>query len=377
MSFEKFNSRILNKSGKKRILALDGGGIRGLMTVQMLKELESVIQQKTNNPNAKIRDYFDLIGGTSTGAILAGAIAIGKTADELHDIYTDVGKGIFKPSFFRRGFFRAKFATKPINDALNKHFQDKTMEDIAHEGVGLAIVTKRADTCSVWVIDNNPNGKYFNYADGPNKDYQLKQIIRASTAAPMYFDSEEIKISESQMGRFVDGGVSPHNNPAFQLFMLSTIKGYKYEWETGDDNLFILSLGTGSWSKRCKNVNNKFKLNLAAKDAVSSVLSIMDDTTELNQLMMQWLGTPTGAVDDIDRIVGNLKHETLTAKSLFTYMRYDPLLEQKWLTENLKLDYSNKQIQNLRKMDSIKTMDMLIEVGTKYAKQVIKAEHIH
>lgn len=376
MGFVKFNERVLANTGKKRILSLDGGGIRGLMTVQLLKEIELIIRQRTHNPDAKIRDYFDLVGGTSTGAILAGAISIGKTADELHDIYSEVGKEIFKTSFFRHGIFRAKFATKPINAALTKHFGEKTMEDIAHEGIGLAIVTKRADTGSVWVVDNNPNGKYFNYADGPNKDYKLKQIIRASTAAPMYFDSEEIKISASQMGRFVDGAVSPHNNPAFQLFMLSTIKGYEYHWQTGDENLFILSLGTGSWSKRCKNVNNKFKFNLSAKDAVTSILSIMDDNAELNQLMMQWLGTATGVVDDVDSLVGNLQAETLAEKSLFSYMRYNPQLDKDWLAEALSLHYSENEIQTVRKMDSIDSMEMLTEIGRAYAKHIMHAEHI-
>ncbi len=377
MAYEKYRERVLGKQGKKRILALDGGGIRGLMTVQLLKKLEIIIREKTGNPDALLRDYFDLIGGTSTGAILAGAIAIGKTAEELDEIYCDVGQKIFKRSLFRFGIFRAKFETLAINNALHEHFGDMTMEDTTNEGVGLAIISKRIDTGSVWVTDNNPDGKYYNYEHGPNKDYILRQIIRASTAAPMYFSPEKIKITKDQEGEFVDGGVSPHNNPALQLFLLATVKGYRYNWEKGEDKMFILSLGTGSWSKNAEDVNNRYKFNMSAKDAVSSLLSIMDDSDELNQQLLQLMGKSTGAVGDIDSVVGNLCDEMLAAEPMFSYMRYDPKIEKNWLAEELGLShYTAKDIRNVKKMDATHTTKMLKEIGKAYADKMIKAEHI-
>ena len=378
MTYQKYRERILNPHSKKRILALDGGGIRGLITVQLLKKLEKIIQEKSNNPNARLRDYFDLIGGTSTGAIIAGAITIGKTASELDEIYRDVGRKIFKRSLLRWGIFRSRFDEKAINAALKEHFGDMTMEDTTHEGVALAIISKRIDTGSVWVTDNNPEGKYYNYKEGANKDYILRKIIRASTAAPMYFNAERIRITPEQIGEFVDGGVSPHNNPALQLFMLATINGYQYNWKKGVDNLFILSLGTGSWCKQsANNINNRYKFNMSAKDAVTSLLSIMDDADELNRQLLQWMGKATGEVSPIDSIIGTLENETLSPEPMFSYMRYDPTLEKDWLADKLGLNhYNDKDICNIRKMDATNTMDMLTEIGKRYAEKMIKAEHI-
>ncbi len=374
--YSKFRENVLSK-GKKRILALDGGGIRGLFTVQLLKRLETIIREKTNNPHALLRDYFQLVGGTSTGAIIASAIAIGKTADELDDLYRELSKIIFKNSWFRYGIIRAKFATKPINECLEKHFENRLMKDITREGIALGIVTKRLDTGSVWVVDNNPDGQFFAEGNGDNGSYVLKQIIRASTAAPSFFSPEIIKISEGVWGKFIDGGVSPHNNPALQLLMLATMKGYHYQWDTGEDELFILSMGTGSWEQREHIKQGGFSLVPSAIGGAKSLMSLMDDTTELNQAMMQWFGKPIGPSNEIDLAMGTLENEMLTDNPLFSYTRYDAILEADWLAKELGItDYSEKQIKRMRKMDVLDTMDMLSEVGKAYAEQVMSAEHI-
>lgn len=376
MDYADYRKNVLSK-GKKRILALDGGGIRGFFTIQLLKRLETIIREKTNNPNALLRDYFHLVGGTSTGAIIASSIAIGKTADELDQIYRELGQVIFKRSWFRFGALRAKFASEPINEALEVHFKDIRISDMTKKGIGLGIISKRLDTGSVWIVDNNPDGRYFSPEEGDNGNYLLRKIIRASTAAPIYFKPEIIQIAEDQFGRFVDGGVSPHNNPALQLFMLATMQGYRYNWETGEDALFILSLGTGSWSKKTKVNPHQFSFLLPASNAITSLLSLMDDTTKLNKSMLQWLGKPTGPVSEIDSVVGNFANETLTDKPLFSYMRYDVTLEKDWLATELGLThYSAKQVKKLRSMDALDTMEMLGEVGLAYAEKMILPEHI-
>ncbi|CAA6827194.1 MAG: Patatin [uncultured Thiotrichaceae bacterium] len=376
MDYTKYRENVLSK-GKKRILALDGGGIRGLFTVQLLKRLESIIRERTNDPNALLRDYFHLVGGTSTGAIIAGAIATGKTADELDTIYRDLGQSIFKSNPLRFGLFRSKFDSAPINAALDAHFDDMLIRDTTELGIGLSVVGKRMDTGSSWVVDNNPDGKYFSPEKGNNGNYSLKQVIRASTAAPVYFDPEYIPISDTQMGKFVDGGVSPHNNPALQMFMLATMKGYKYNWDKGEDNLFILSLGTGNWANKIPVHPDKFSLFHSAKNAILAVLSVMDDNQELNQCMMQWFGKATGPVRDIDRVIGNLESELLCDVPLFSYMRYDAMIDRSWLARELGIThFSDQQIERMRAMDALDTMDLLSEMGQKYAEKLIKPEHI-
>ena len=75
----------------KRILSLDGGGIRGALTLGYLERIESILRQRYKNPNLVLSDYFDLIGGTSTGAIIAASLAIGKSAAEVKEKYFAFG----------------------------------------------------------------------------------------------------------------------------------------------------------------------------------------------------------------------------------------------------------------------------------------------
>jgi patatin-like phospholipase/acyl hydrolase len=94
----------------KRILALDGGGIRGILTLEYLGVIEDVLKTRTRRDDFRLSDYFDLIGGTSTGAILATTLACGMSVAVLKKLYLDLGKSVFEPSFWRRGFFFAEIS---------------------------------------------------------------------------------------------------------------------------------------------------------------------------------------------------------------------------------------------------------------------------
>src|SRR4029077_20265705 len=84
-----------------------------------------------------------------------------------------------------------------------------------------------------------------------NGDYPLWQVVRASTAAPSYFDPETITITNPLdaapvVGQFIDGGVSPFNNPALMAVMYATLDGYRIGWPRGADRLLVVSVGTGA-----------------------------------------------------------------------------------------------------------------------------------
>src|ERR1700728_977680 len=78
-------------SETRRILAIDGGGMRGALAVGILAKLEQTLRDKLGRPNLVLADYFDLIGGTSTGAIIAAGLALGKDAAYLRDLYHRLG----------------------------------------------------------------------------------------------------------------------------------------------------------------------------------------------------------------------------------------------------------------------------------------------
>ena len=178
----------LNPSlGPKRILSLDGGGIKGALTLGYLKKIETILREKENNSKLVLSDYFDLIGGTSTGSIIAGGLAIGMEVDEIIKLYMDLGGKIFgkKHSFWKPWetwkFLKANYDYSMLEKSLKKTFGDILMGGPEIK-TGLCVVAKRADTNSTWPIINHPNGKFFDSDLGRNKDIPLWQAIRASSA---------------------------------------------------------------------------------------------------------------------------------------------------------------------------------------------------
>ncbi len=364
-------------AGPKRILALDGGGIRGILTLQILRRVESLLRDRSGRgADFRLCDYFDLIGGTSTGAIIAAGLAVGFSVDELEALYEDLGNSIFEDDYLRWGVFRPKFSAEPLREALLDKFGDIRLGD-KRVKTGLAIMLKRLDTGSPWVLHNNPKGRFFEKRQGqnslPNGAFLLRDIVRASTAAPHYFEPEMVTVADNDAGRpvrgaFVDGGVSPHNNPSLQLFMLATIKGYGLNWKTGADDLLLTSVGTGWWDTEEKSEDLSKMMDI--KLAMTSLSSLMDDARALNELILQWLSkSPTAR--RIDSEIGDLSHEVLGGTDpLLTYLRYNAELTPTWLKKHVNLVLSPKEMKKLYQMDEPENMKLLIRVGKAAAKQV-------
>jgi uncharacterized protein len=237
-------------NGPKRILSLDGGGIRGALTLGYLKKIETILRERENDPELLLCDYFDLIGGTSTGSIIAAGLSIGMTVDELKDQYMELGGKIFgdKRNFWNPletlKYLKAEYNYLELENSLKAIFGDMTIESEKIK-TGLCIVSKRADTNSTWPLINHPKGKFFNSQLDKNKNIPLWQAVRASSAAPTYFVPQMIDVGNGQSAAFVDGGVSMANNPSFTLLMVATLKGFPFHWRMGVDNLTLVSVGTG------------------------------------------------------------------------------------------------------------------------------------
>ena len=363
------NERLENhlfSSGPKRILALDGGGIRGLLTVQMLKKIEAMVRERSGNEKMVLGDYFDLIGGTSTGAIIASALALGWDVARIETIYRELGNSIFESEFFRRGLLRPKFSAEPVKRALEREYSTIRMGD-DNLRTGLAVITKRFDTGSTWVIHNNPKGRYYHQRPGSkalaNKDYLLRSVVRASTAAPTYFEPERIRIADDTEGGFVDGGVSPHNNPALQLLMLATLKGHGLNWETGEQDLLLVSLGTGSrdLAMEANEVMDMKPVELG----IRGLSALMTDTSVLNEQILQWLSTsPTAR--QIDREVGDLSQDLPGGTSLLTYLRYDVNFDEDWVARLI----SDEDLESIHEMDKPENMDALARLGQAAAERI-------
>ncbi|MGH7503122.1 MAG: patatin-like phospholipase family protein [Longimicrobiales bacterium] len=251
----------------RKLLALDGGGIRGVLTLEILHALETQLRDATGRGSEfRLCDYFDYIAGTSTGAIIAAGLARGMSVDALLDFYTTVGPQMFDKRFLIARL-RSLYEAGPLERKLKEVFgADTTLrpEDLR---CLLLVVTRNVTTDSPWPISSNPLAKYNNPAHPDcNLRIPLWKIVRASTAAPIFFPPEVIAWDPSNAERafvFVDGGITPYNNPAFLLFRQATLEPFNLRWITGESKLLLVSIGTGSAPSPDDDVDSPEK-NLAA-----------------------------------------------------------------------------------------------------------------
>ncbi len=373
----------------KRILALDGGGIRGLISLGILEDVE----RRLGSP---LSDHFDLIGGTSTGAIIATELAMGETVGKVISLYEKLGSQVFRRSLFplRFGAFRAKFDAAPLVAALQEELGGVTLGSPQVQ-TGLAIVCKRLDSGSPWVLYNNPKGKYYNAKPGSggvaNSNLELTTLLRASTAAPHFFDPIEITVAQTAdggetRGLFVDGGVSPHNNPSLQLLLLATLEGHRFDWKTGADRLQLVSIGTGTWKPKeqgDRGWRSRLVNRIAAAHALESLTSMMYDASALNELLLQALSeSPTAR--KIDAEVGDLAGQHFRGppaaddrpQPVLNYLRYDAPLEANWLAEHMpEMNISGSELKALRAMDNPDNINRLVDIGRAAAAEQIADEH--
>ncbi|MGJ3230808.1 MAG: patatin-like phospholipase family protein [Oceanicaulis sp.] len=364
--------------GRKRILALDGGGVRGAMSIAVLERIEDILRARHGgHPDFRLCDYFDLVGGTSTGSIIAAGLAAKRmTAREIAAMYDELAGDVFKSRFLAFGATRAKFDAKNLRRQLEGVFGDMTLGDPSI-ATGYAAVAKRIDTVSPWVLHNNPRGRYFD--DPPdrafhgNKHYPLTRVVRASAAAPMYFDPERIEIAPGEFGEFIDGGLTPHNNPAFQMLMLAGLKGHNFGWTLNADRLFMISVGTGSMIE--KSVERPgFLGRLSGARALKALMTTISSSEDFIELLMQWASESLDP-NAIDTEIGDLVGDLIGGEPLLAYERYQCRLDRTYLRSELGLNLTEKQMGLLREMTNAKAVPIAREVGLAMAERHVREEH--
>ena len=366
--------RHLFGAGPKRLLSLDGGGVRGVISVAFLERIEAILSAQAG-ANVRLGDWFDLVGGTSTGAIIATGLALGKTTADLKDIYYRLAPHAFRRSRLRIPLLQPKFDVTGLRREIAAIVEDQTL-DSPELRTGLGIVAKRVDTASLWIVANNPRAPYWDTPrDGNfigNRQYRLINLLRASTAAPTYFEPESIPILENVQGLFIDGGVSPHNNPALALFMMTQLKPYRLCWETGRDKLTVVSIGTGGYRQRLDRASLGRMQNITI--ALHALRTVMDDSQGLALALMQWFGqSPTPW--SVNSEMQDLLHDLFPGGPLFRFLRYDVRLEADWLAEHLGVKLSEKDLARVREMDNPDSIPLAYEIGRLAAERQVKAEH--
>ena len=396
----------LAKPGPRKLLSLDGGGIRGLITIEVLARIESILRTQSGRSSLVLADYFDYIAGTSTGAVIGTLLSLGKTVDEIRSIYLDCGHMMFdKGAILER---LEKNRSTPFAGELEKvadilhickyyakrwageeeayaKYPDVPLarklqglvggEAVTLDGDGLRtlllVVLANATTDSPWPISNNPRAKYNDPArPTSNSKFPLWQVVRASTAAPTFFPPQEISVG-GQRFVFVDGGVTSYNNPSFQLFLQATLEPYGVMWPTGEKNMLLVSIGTGLHPAVQQGLRRS---DVDAAAAVSiATESLFDAAMYQQDLLCRVFGRClTG--EPLDREIGDLIGAKGPADPgrLFTYVRYNATLSPEGLAA---LGLSGIDPKTVESLDSVEHMPELQRVGEAVAEQKVKPEH--
>lgn len=363
----------------RKILALDGGGIRGVLTLEILLELETQLKTALNaGDNFRLSDFFDYIGGTSTGAIIAAGLSLGMSAEQLLDFYEKKGSAMFDKAFLLKKV-KYFYNEGPLLKELKATFGGGNigLQSGSFKSLFLAVTMNRS-TDSPWPITNNPLAKYNDLARPDcNLQIPLYQLVRASTAAPAYFKPETLQWDKNNPDKtfvFVDGGVTPYNNPAFLMYRMATQKPYNLNWKTGEKELLIVSVGTGS----APSPGVYDHLLETLKELPNNLMYAMQVDQDINCRTVGRcvFGAPIdrelGDMIPVDAN-GKIMHLESDASRHFTYARYNADLSEEGLE---KAGLGHIDSDNVREMDSTKYIPELREVGRAIGKQQVKVtEH--
>ena len=205
---------------KNLAIAIDGGGIRGVMVTQALTILEQALGQP-------VHDFARLYAGTSTGSIISAALAVGLNAEQVHRLYLKLADTVFHNSW-RTVFFplsRYRYPSEPLEAALHEQLGDKKMKDLWKDLQLTDLVITSFDVLANKTLFIKPWKLEY-------QDWLISYAVLTSSCVPTYFPPVD--------GRYLDGGVGSYANPCYlAAYELQNCLGWDPEETT------LLSFGTG------------------------------------------------------------------------------------------------------------------------------------
>jgi hypothetical protein len=358
----------------KRILSLDGGGIRGVFSLEVLLAMQTLLREHYGKPDLVLADHFDFFSGTSTGAIIATCLCWGMSVERILDLYVDYGRTMFQPVAWYRPFRKmlvSRYEAKPLSDLLQRVFSEdgegKIPALLGTERLKklLLVVIRNHSSGSAWPVTNNALA-LFNCATANdcNLNIPLWKVVRASTAAPVYFDPEEITLGD-QSHVFVDGSVTPYNNPALIAALTAVLPCYRVEWTPGPENLRVVSVGTMRFPSRLPpNMRRLWIGYNASRIPMALIQGIAWEQDFLCRCLGECIyGEP------LDSEIGDLVGVPLPGDRWFGYVRYNRSFKEKELHDLL--------IKNpkLAQLDAVQSIPLLRTLGQSYARENVKLEH--
>ncbi|MBO6827732.1 MAG: patatin-like phospholipase family protein [Sneathiella sp.] len=243
-----------------RVLTLDGGGAKGFYTLGVLKEIEAML-------GCPLYKRFDLVFGTSTGAVIAVLIALGYKVDHIHDLYDEhVPRVMSKRS--------ASGRTAALQKLANEVFQDRTFDDVL---TGIGIVTTRWLTEKPMIFKGNigqAHGRKGTFT--PGFGVSIADAVQASCSAYPFFERKVVVTDSGDKVELIDGGYCA-NNPT--LFAIADATAALSE---DRDNIRVVNVGVGIYPEPKQSLIKRFFKKWTAVQLLQKTLEI--NTQSMDQL---------------------------------------------------------------------------------------------
>lgn len=227
---------------RRYLLSVDSGGIRGIIPAVALVKLEKTTGKLT-------RETFSFVAGTSTGAVIAAAIAAGISAERILDFYVNRAKDLFDQSPLRLVkliFFGSRYSTQKLHDMIAEAVGPACSWKLNDSPVDILLTAKRLSDGMPWYfVRDNPRNT------GCTGRLGIVDCATASAAAPTYFQpwtitEDAIPSQCESVGTLVDGAVGVTGNPVYQ----ACIEAFEYTSDYTPGETLTVSLGTGRFKKR-------------------------------------------------------------------------------------------------------------------------------
>ncbi len=339
---------------KVRILSLDGGGIRGILPGIVLTRLEQKLQERTKNKDLRLSDMFDFFAGTSTGGILTLAYLVPNekkrpklTSQQAVNLYLDRGDDIFDANMWDklRALSDEKYDAAELEDALADNFGEATLSDLL----------KPCIISSYDIRNGKPHFFKQHKSDNEIFNFKVKDVARATSAAPTYFEVARVKNDLGTPFPLIDGGVFV-NNPALAAY--SEVRSMTFDGVTPNPsakNMFIVSIGTGSESKKYEYKKAK---NWGMVEWIKPIIDIMmsGNSKTVHYHLKQIFGSLEKKQDRAD--YHRLEPQVLTA---------DPEMDNASIENMTRLKEDALSYVSQSEVD--KELDEIVEKLVKYGKE--------
>jgi hypothetical protein len=332
--------------------------------------LQQLFREEYGQSDLVLAEVFDLFAGTSTGAIIATFLAWGAPVEQVQQLYSQRGKDIFvRQRWWQR--LKSKYRAENIAQIFKTYFceDDQTPASLGSAKLKklLLVVMRNATTGSPWPVSSNPLAR-FNAAglDDRNLDIPIWQLLRASTAAPGFFPPEVIRLGQHRF-LFVDGGVTPYNNPALLAVLMATLPCYRINWPAGRERLHLISIGTGA---QRTHLPPKLVKRIYLWDQLKFVIPALIGSVAVNQDMLcRILGDCLHGAQ-IDSEIGELDNLSLLsrAEQKFSYVRYNCLMD----SSEVGVPLTDRDL----KLDNLTMTSRMQAIGQRYAEQQVRREHL-